>query len=258
MTENYLKQLRQSLEFSTQYVSEKIGVSRPTYVAIEKGSKDMTLAQAEKLAKLFNLSFEDFLNKKDPKKYTLKIKKGKKKDGKVNSEIRISIPQENVEKFKAVFLYLLGRIGAKPNVGETVLYKLLYFIDFDYYEKFEEQLMGVKYIKNHFGPTPVGFHSIVKQMQDDGELEKVDSTFFNREQKKYLPKKNADLSNISAQELKHIEEVIARYSDMNAADISELSHEDPPWVVARMNEELRYNHVFYRNNKTSVREYGSV
>ena len=34
----------------------------------------------------------------------------------------------------------------------TVLYKLLYFIDFDYYEKFEEQLVGATYIKNHLDP----------------------------------------------------------------------------------------------------------
>jgi len=31
----------------------------------------------------------------------------------------------------------------------TVLYKILYFIDFDYYEKYEEQLMGALYIKNN-------------------------------------------------------------------------------------------------------------
>ncbi len=56
--------------------------------------------------------------------------------------LRISVPQQNVRKFKEVLLYLLTRVGGKPNVGETVLYKLLYFIDFDHYEKYEEQLRG--------------------------------------------------------------------------------------------------------------------
>ena len=60
----------------------------------------------------------------------------------------------------------------------TVLYKLLYFIDFDYYEKFEEQLVGATYIKNHFGPTPVEFKKIVESMESKGELETVKSKYF--------------------------------------------------------------------------------
>jgi hypothetical protein len=56
-------------------------------------------------------------------------------------EERISVPAENVEKFKQALLYITQKIGALPNVGQTVLYKILYFCDFDYYEKFEEQLI---------------------------------------------------------------------------------------------------------------------
>lgn len=66
-------------------------------------------------------------------------------------------------------------MGAKPNVGETVLHKLLYFIDFDYYEKYEENLMGLTYIKNYYGPTSVEFSAVVKDMQEKGEVEAVKS-----------------------------------------------------------------------------------
>ena len=54
--------------------------------------------------------------------------------------MRINVPQKNFQKFKEVLIYILNSVGAKPNIGETVIYKLLYFIDFDYYEKHEEQL----------------------------------------------------------------------------------------------------------------------
>ena len=63
-------------------------------------------------------------------------------------KMRISVPQEKIEKFKEVLLYILECIGARPNIGEAVVCKIMYFIDFDFYEKFEEQLMGAKYIKN--------------------------------------------------------------------------------------------------------------
>ena len=82
-----------------------------------------------------------------------------------------------------MLLYILEKVGGKPNVGETVLHKLLYFIDFDYYEKFEENLIGATYIKNHHGPTSVELGTILKDMQKNGEIEAVKSKYFNHLQK---------------------------------------------------------------------------
>ena len=64
------------------------------------------------------------------------------------------MPTLQVDKFKNVLLYILERCAGKPNVGETVLYKLLYFADFNYYELYEEHLTGAKYRKLPFGPVP--------------------------------------------------------------------------------------------------------
>ena len=83
-----------------------------------------------------------------------------------------------------MILYILERIGARPNIGEAVVCKLMYFIDFDFYEKFEEQLIGAKYIKNHFGPTLVAFPEIVAQMEKDGDLTRVIKKYFQHDQKK--------------------------------------------------------------------------
>jgi hypothetical protein len=73
--------------------------------------------------------------------------------------MRISVPQENIEKFKQVLLYILQKVGTKPNFDQTVLFHLLYFMDFDYYEHYEEQFMGLKYIKSSSGPIPVDFEN---------------------------------------------------------------------------------------------------
>jgi hypothetical protein len=61
---------------------------------------------------------------------------------KAKAQVRINAPQKNLQKFKEVLLYLLDKVGSKSNVGEGVVYKLLYFIDFNFYEKYEEQLVG--------------------------------------------------------------------------------------------------------------------
>ncbi|MDR2420034.1 MAG: SocA family protein [Puniceicoccales bacterium] len=60
-------------------------------------------------------------------------------------------------------MYIIAKVGAKPNVGKTVLCKLLYFINFDYYELYEEQLMELVYVKDQYGPRPLHFEELVKK-----------------------------------------------------------------------------------------------
>ncbi len=171
----FLKKLRQQNNISQEFLAKKISVSRPTYVQIEKGERKMLVEEAQNLALFFGLSLEGFLAGRENPEPKVKLEKNAKqvKSKKQKQEMRISVPQEKVEKFKETLLYILEKIGARPNIGEAVVCKLMYFIDFDYYEKFEEQLMGAKYIKNHFGPTPVAFPEIVKQMEKDGDLTPV-------------------------------------------------------------------------------------
>ena len=178
-----------------------------------------------------------------------------KKNAEETQETRINVPQENMAKFREVLLYVLKKIGAKPNVGETVLYKILYFIDFDFYEKFEEQLMGLKYIKNHHGPSPVGFTQAVASMERHKDLVRVRSKYFQYEQKKYIPLREPDLGKIDSRELQHIDGEIARLADMNAGQIREYSHGDMPWKIHDMGEPLDYEYVFYREPPYSVRSY---
>jgi transcriptional regulator with XRE-family HTH domain len=256
MISKFIQQLRKKQNLTQEFLASELGVSRPTYVQTEQGERELTISEAEKLAAIFGISLDDFLAGRDSS-ISVEIKKKKTKAKTKKQEMRISVPQKNLEKFKEVLLYILSKVGGKPNVGETVLYKLLYFIDFDFYEKFEEQLVGATYIKNRYGPTPVEFKTIVDNMIKEGELAKVESKYFNHLQKKYLPVRDPDLTKLKdARELRHIDEVLARLGDKNATELSDYSHEDVPWLIAKDNQPLDYEAVFYRTPKTSVRNYG--
>lgn len=50
-------------------------------------------------------------------------------------------------KLKHLILYILGKCGQKPNMGKILLNKLLYFSDFDYFEKTGEAITGTIYRK---------------------------------------------------------------------------------------------------------------
>ncbi len=250
----FLKKLRQEQDVSQEFLAKKISVSRPTYAQIESDTRDMSVKEAQKLARFFGLSLENFLAGK--KTLIPKVKLEKSKKPKIQKfESRISIPQEKVEKFKEVLLYILERIGARPNIGEAVVCKLMYFIDFDYYEKFEEQLIGAKYIKNHFGPTPVAFPKIITQMEQDGDLTHVTKKYFQHDQKKYLPRRPANLSNFSAQEKELIDWEIERFKDFNATKMRDYSHKDVPWIGTNDLQPINYEAVFSRTDEFSVRQY---
>lgn len=257
MLSEFIQQLRKKHGLTQEFLASRIGVSRPTYMQIERGERELAISEAKKLAAIFDMPLEDFLDEREPAKTKIEIQGKKKKMQKSKDEIRVSIPQEKADKFEQTLLYILAKIGGKPNIGQTVIYKLLYFIDFDYYEKFEKQLIGAKYIKNRYGPTPVMFAKFIDSLEKQGKVEKIKSKFYKHEQTKYLvnPNNPLDLSALSAQELAHIDWEIDRFSDLTAAQISALSHLDTPWIVAKERDPLEYEDVFYRPDETSVRCY---
>jgi transcriptional regulator with XRE-family HTH domain len=228
------KALRAQYNMSQDDLARRLGMSRPTLMRVEKGERPLTLAERAKVEEVFDLV---------------------RGSAPVDSSVRINIPQKNLEKFKQVFLYILEKVGNRPNVGMTVLYKLLYFIDFDYYEKYEKQLMGLTYIKNHHGPTPKEFIKVIEQMKQEGEIEEVKSKYFTYEQKKYLPIISPNLALLNGQELELIDDVLSRLASKTATELSEFSHRDMPWMSAELGEDIGYESVFYRDDDHSVRSY---
>lgn len=223
---------RKQFGISQEQLAMALGMTRQTLAKIESGERELTLEEQQK-AETFFESF-DIEEKAE--------------------QIRFNIPQENIEKFKQVLLYILEKVGAKPNVGMTVLYKLLYFIDFDYYEKYEQQLMGLMYFKNTHGPAPRSFNKTVREMLEKGELVEVKSKYFAHDQKKFLPRVEPDLSLLNGQEIEMINDVLRRYADKSATQLSDMSHRDTPWRVAKEGENLEYEHAFYRPDEFSVRD----
>jgi transcriptional regulator with XRE-family HTH domain len=249
-----VKSLREMAGLSQKEFAHKIDVSRPTVSQIESGERKLNPDELVSISRLFNISVDVLFNlDKEPQvvfEQNNEIRQLSKKN-----DIRISVPQKNLKKFKEALLYILNKVGSKPNVGETVIYKLLYFVDFDYYEKFEEQFIGATYIKNHFGPTPVEFKKIVENMLDK-DIFKVESKYFDYPQTKYLPLRPADTSVFNGEEIAVIDNVLNKLSDMNATQLSDYSHEDVPWIVTEDGKSIQYESVFYRTKPYSVRQYG--
>lgn len=247
-----VRELRESVDMTQEHLAKKLRINRPAITQMERGERRICTEEMVRIAAIFNISPDILLSPgKEP---TVFLAKDAPPEEKLPG-IRINVPRKNLEKFREILLYVLGECGSKPNIGETVLYKLLYFIDFDYYEKYEEQIIGASYLKNHHGPTPMEFKKIVERMIENKEMEKVKSEYFNYPQTKYLPLRRPDLSKLTAREVETMDEVIRRLSDMNASQISDYSHHDVPWLTTENNKIIEYESVFYRTPPYSRREY---
>jgi len=247
-----IRNLRKQTGLSQSDIAERLRINRVAVSQIEKGQRRISADEITGLSKILNITPDVLL---DPKKdITIRLEKPAQKGRTYQPTARISVPQKNVSKFKEVLLHVLKRVGSRPHVGESVLYKLLYFIDFDYYEKYEEQLIGATYIKNRYGPTPREFAKIVQQMEGK-DLVTVKTQYFKYPQRKYLPLREPNLSVLNVQELRMIDSVLERLSDKNATEISVYSHNDVPWLTTEDGKVIEYESVFYRTPAYSVRSY---
>ena len=248
-----ITELRKIKGLSQEDLAKSIKISRPSLAQIELGNRTLDVLEFQRLSMVLGFSLDDFVSKDFSANQDLEAKaetKTKKADE------RISVPSLQVSKFKNVLLYILERCAGKPNVGETVLYKLLYFSDFNYYELYEEHLTGAKYRKLPYGPVPQKLDSIVLQMIDKGQLQRVKTAYHGYPQTRYLPLVKADLTELKASEKEVIDSVIEQLSDWSAASISNYSHKDMPWLATKEGEDINYELAFYRDAPFSVRNYG--
>lgn len=245
--------LRKTKGFSQEELAKSVNLSRPSLAQIELGNRGVDMLEMQKLSLTLEFSLDDFISADFSPTRDPGVKGEKKPKKKVE---RISVPTLQVNKFKNVLLYILERCAGKPNVGETVLYKLLYFSDFNYYELYEEHLTGALYRKLPYGPVPQKLDAILIHMIEKKQLQRIKTSYHGLPQTRYLPLEKADLTVLMASEKEVIDRVIEQMSDWSATAISNYSHKDMPWLASKEGEVINYELVFYREAPFSVRNYG--
>jgi len=246
-------QLRKSKGYSQEDIARFLSIPRSSVAQIELGNRNVSVIELIKLSEVLAFSLDKFL--------AMEYNSEKESEPLVEdafpakAEMRISIPKLKMKKFKNILLYILERCGGKPNVGETVLYKLLYFSDFNFYEIYEEHLTGTQYRKLPYGPVPHKFEILIGQMIKKGQVQRIKTNYRGYPQTRYIPLDKADLTEMSAAEKDIVDKVIDRFSDWSASAISEYSHNDLPWKATDDGDIIDYELAFYRESPFSVRTY---
>jgi len=206
--------------------AKAVELGRVAVSEIERGNRGIDAVELKKIAEFFNVTVDVLLS--DEKSSDVALEKNNFKFAPA--------------KLKNVILYILEKCGGKPNLGETVLYKLLYFIDFDYFEITGRPITGLNYINRRFGPVPATkeYCVTVEEMQAVNQLKIFSQEYFGLTQKRYVALTNYEEESLDLREIKVIDSVINRLSDMSAKKIEDFVHEDTPWKLTKEREVIPY------------------
>ena len=153
----------------------------------------------------------------------------------------------NKAKYEQAILYLCGKLGGEVK-GKKKLAKLLYFVDFDFFEKNNQSITGDAYKALPMGPFPATLDAITKDMEKTGILNiKIVNEYdgYNPTEV-YSAKTEPDTSVFNTDEKKMLDRVIARYGKLNGKQLEDLTHAEAPYIGTEPGKVIAYELSSYR------------
>lgn len=248
MLNKKIKELRIKCNLSQEELAKAIGISRVAISQIEIGERSIKTEELKKFSDIFEIDVNDLLGAKN-------LSKDKEFDSK-----------DKHYKIKQLILYVSSKLTSKQNFWETLLNKLLYFIDFDYYEWTGCTITDEEYIKLPYGPVPNKMREIIDEMQKNWQIKIISRAYFGRIQKTIIPLVDANISFLDEINIKNNKSydnyspypdlphpkkliwwVLEKYWSWNADALSNRSHNDVPYLSTKnIKETISPGLVFYR------------
>lgn len=100
-----------------------------------------------------------------------------------------------------------------------------------------------------YGPVPASFQALASEMVENNELDKVQGRYFTYRQTKYLPR--VEPTGLTPEEKSIIDAIIEKLGSESATYLSNLSHEDKPWLDASDNDYVDLSLIFDTDSESS-------
>lgn len=211
-----IKYLREERNLSQDVVARLSKMSRASYVAVEKGTKELTLKEAEAITKLFGITIDELLRTQAPDHL----------------------------KYKQMILAFLRNAKANhKTVKKTKLAKLLYLADFSWYYLHQKSMSGVAYRKIEFGPVADVFFRLLEEMEQGGvvnikQIYRDDYHMYQIEETRASEKTALIL--LQKKEQVHISKIWKQWQEASTAEIVKFTHEQAPYKGALMGQIIPY------------------
>ncbi len=156
-------------------------------------------------------------------------------------------PDLNKAKLEQAILFFLTYAN-NAHLGKTKLMKLLYYADFDHFEKFDVPITGARYRKLPHGPVPDDAANALDALVRAGKVSPRSVQMGRYTQERLDPLAEPDLRVFTAEETDTLHEVVRRWSEHTTARIEAATHGEAPWIAVKPNAIIPYHLAYYRNN----------
>lgn len=153
----------------------------------------------------------------------------------------------NKKKYQNAILYLCRKLGGEVR-GKKKLAKLLYFADFDLYEKTQKSLTGDVYKALPMGPFPSTLETVTSGMSQKKLLaiENIEERGGYNATEIYRCIAEPDISVFNPEEKQMLDRIVTKYGHLNGKQLQELSHAEAPYVGTELKKVIPYELAFYR------------
>jgi len=139
----------------------------------------------------------------------------------------------------------MGQIADKLKV-----YKLMYFVDFEFYLKQKKSISGGQYYNCQFGPVPAtNQQNYFKDNLIDKGVSKKLWTLRNDNEILTNVDKMKELESFHVDEIETIDQILDVYGKLKSMDLVTLTHQDVPWKMTKNGEVIEYDYVFWRETE---------
>lgn len=156
------------------------------------------------------------------------------------------------KKYQNAILYLCRKLKGEVR-GKKKLAKLLYFADFDLYEKNQKSITGDVYCAFPMGPVPFALEEIIVEMGKKKmlDIKHVEEREGYNSTEIYKCIAEPDISVFDSEEKKMLDRIVVKYGHLNGKQLEELSHAEAPYIGTELRKEISYELAFYRGTDFS-------
>src|SRR3989344_7236121 len=154
----------------------------------------------------------------------------------------------NQAKYRNAILFFANRIQ-NGTLGKLKLMKLLYYFDFDFFEKYGRSITGDEYLRFENGPVPRMAEKFFKQMDGkDIKISKRKIADGYRDQQHIEALAPFDITVFDKEEILLLEELASKWERFSGTEMKSATHGEAPWIATAPNAVIDYNLAYYRDN----------
>jgi hypothetical protein len=151
------------------------------------------------------------------------------------------------KKYKNAIIFFAEKIQ-NGTLGKLKMMKLLYFLDFDFFERYGRSVTGDEYLRFENGPVPHMGEKMLKKMSgNEIKITKRKIASGLNDQQHIEALKNFDVNVFTKEELLMLEETACKWERFSGAEMKNASHGEAPWIATKPNDVMDYNLAYYRN-----------